>query len=189
MDRTETIAILKILKLTYPTYYRDYTKEEASDLISVWQMMFANESSKIVSEAVKATIETCKFPPTIAEIKEKINIMRSGFKIDHSGIEEWNKIMKAIADSNYNAGKYFDDFDDMTKKLVGSPNQLREWGMMHLTSLEVAKSHFLKSFKNLIQKEIEYDKLPSSAKKLSQELNCNGQFKLEDTKVATRSEG
>ena len=72
MTKKEAIQVLAILKAAYPNYYKDISAEEAQGTISVWSMQFSELSAEIVLMALNKHISTNKFPPTIAEIKEKI---------------------------------------------------------------------------------------------------------------------
>jgi len=72
MTKKEAAQILAILKAAYPNFYKDMTSEEAQGTVSVWSMQFADISADIVLMAVNKLISTNKFPPTIAEVKEKL---------------------------------------------------------------------------------------------------------------------
>ena len=72
MTKKEAVQVVAILKAAYPNYYKDIGAEEAQGTISVWAMQFAELAAEIVLMALNKHISTNKFPPTIAEIKEKI---------------------------------------------------------------------------------------------------------------------
>lgn len=71
MTKKEAAQILAILKAAYPNFYKDMTSEEAQGTVSVWSMQFADISADIVLMAVNKLISTNKFPPTIAEVKDR----------------------------------------------------------------------------------------------------------------------
>ena len=73
MNRKEAAQILAILKAGYPNSYRNITAEDAQGIVSLWSMQFAECSADIVYMALNKAISTCKYPPTIAEVKEKIS--------------------------------------------------------------------------------------------------------------------
>lgn len=75
MTREETIKILAILKASYPNSYKNMTKEEANGTIGVWSVQFAKYPAQLVMAAVNKIISTSTFPPSIAEVKEKISGM------------------------------------------------------------------------------------------------------------------
>ena len=74
MTREETIQILQILKISYPNFYRDFSKEDTNNAIDLWTIMFEGEDFSMVANAVKAYIATDEkgFPPVIGQIKNKI---------------------------------------------------------------------------------------------------------------------
>lgn len=72
MTKKEAVQILAILKAAYPSSYNGMTKEEASGTVGIWAMQFASMPVDIVMMAVQKLIATNKFPPSIAEVKEKI---------------------------------------------------------------------------------------------------------------------
>ena len=167
MNRHEVVAILKILKVSYPRFYANIEKEEATEIVNLWSTMFADNSAKIVTEAVKSLIATLKFPPTIADVKEKIKLLTEIESMTE--IEAWNKVRQAI--SYYNAGKNFERLEPVLQRLVGSPQQLREWALMDNEAVQsVVQSNFMRSYKAKAKHEEEMKLIPESAKKLIDEV-------------------
>lgn len=72
MTRKEAAEILAILKAAYPGSYNNMTKQEAMGTVSVWALQFSDISPDIVLMAVQKLISTSKFPPSIAEVKAKL---------------------------------------------------------------------------------------------------------------------
>lgn len=72
MTKKEALQILAILKAAYPSSYNGMTKEEASGTVAVWCMQFADLPAEIVMMAIHKLIATNKFPPSISEVKSKI---------------------------------------------------------------------------------------------------------------------
>ena len=73
MTKKEAVQILAVLKAAYPNFYKDMTAAEAQGTVSVWSMQFADISAEIVLMALNKVISTSKYPPTIAEVKEKFS--------------------------------------------------------------------------------------------------------------------
>ena len=73
MNRKEATQVLAILKAGYPNSYKNITPEEVQGIVGVWSMQFADMSAEIVLMALNKAISTCKYPPTVAEVKEKIS--------------------------------------------------------------------------------------------------------------------
>lgn len=72
MTKKEALQILAILKAAYPSSYNGMTKEEATGTVAVWCMQFADLPAEIVMMAIHKLISTNKFPPSISEVKSKI---------------------------------------------------------------------------------------------------------------------
>ena len=75
MTREETIKVLAILKAAYPNSYKNMTKEEANGTVGIWSVQFAKYPAELVMAAVNKIISISTFPPSIAEVKEKISGM------------------------------------------------------------------------------------------------------------------
>lgn len=167
MNRDEIKVVLGTLRMAYPAFYKDLKKDEAEGLINLWAMMFQNDNAKIVTEAVKALMCTLKFPPTIADIKEKISLITQPQQM--SEMEAWAKVRGAI--SYYGAKEAFDSLEPILQKLVGSPNQLREWAMMESDVVDsVIQSNFMRSYTVRIKQDKEMAALPESTKDMISEL-------------------
>lgn len=160
MNIQETGAVLKILKASYPQFYKQMTKEEAYDILDLWHMMFENEDVRVVTQAVKLLIKTHTYPPTIADVQNKIDLLTKNQE-DLSEMEAWNLVYKAICNSYYNAENEFNKLPAIIQKTIGSPKQLREWGQMQGDSVQsVVQSNFMRSYKMKLSKQKELEKIP-----------------------------
>lgn len=163
MNKSEAATILSILKVGYPNFYKDLSGQEVKNTINLWTTMFANDSALVVTEAVKALMCTLKFPPTIADVKEKIALITQPEVMTE--IEAWSRVKGAM--SYYNAGPAFEGLDPILQRLVGSPSQLREWAVMDVETINsVVQSNFMRSYRARAASEREYLALPESAKEL-----------------------
>ena len=159
MNRSETSAILTILKTAYPQFYRGIDVKEAERTVSLWHEM--------VAVAVKAMIasRTNTFPPNIGEVKEEIAKMRSPNEM--TAIEAWGLVAAATRNSLYNAQAEFDRLPPTVQRLVGSPLQLREWATMDADTVSsVIASNFQRAYRVRSASDREYMKLPADIKKV-----------------------
>lgn len=167
MTRDEVIAILAVLKIAYPAFYKTMSDEEIDDVINLWGIMFESDSAKIVTEAVKALICTLKYPPTIVDVKEKIREITQPLAMTE--MEAWRMVRNAI--SYYNATETFAQLPPILQKIVGSPSVLRQWAQMEAETVEsVIQSNFMRSYKARVAHEKEYAMLPASTRNLIREL-------------------
>lgn len=75
MTREEAVKVLAVLKTTYPNSYKGLTKEDAKATASVWALQFARVPYQLVSIALQKVIATSPYPPTVADIHEKLRAM------------------------------------------------------------------------------------------------------------------
>lgn len=168
MTYDETVMILGMIKEAYRAFYKDISKEEAKNAAKLWSTMFADDPAYIVTEAVKSLMCTLKYPPTIADVKEKIAAITHPQTMTE--MEAWDRVRRAI--SYYNASENFANLPSILQKIVGSPNQLREWALMDMETINsIVQSNFMRSYKARVVKEKEFAMLPQSTKQLIAELS------------------
>ena len=171
MTREETLAIMGVLKAAYPNYYRDMNRKDAEAVVDLWATMFNDEPMQLVAMAVKAHIasDVKGFPPHIGAIKEAIVKLQTPNTMTE--LEAWALVNKASSNSKYAAQEEFDKLPPLLQRLVGSPNQLREWAMMDADKVaSVVASNFQRSYKAIMAKEKEQLALPADVREGMQAL-------------------
>ena len=129
------------------------TSTEANKVVDLWAKMFEDDDPQVVKVAVLNLIKTLEFPPTIADIKQEINSLISVATGELTAVEEWNMIRNYVRNSVYNAQENFEKLPPIAKKFVGSPNQLRLWGMSCDFNESVVRGQFLKQYDILKKRE------------------------------------
>lgn len=144
MKKEDVAKILVILKTAYPNFYRNMRKEEVEETVELYQEMFADCDTKLVAVAVKELINTFQYPPTIADIKNKMYDLSNKHN-DKSPSELWDILLKAIRNGSYGYLKEFENLPDEVKEFVRRPDQLRELALMDSNTIHsVVKGQFLK---------------------------------------------
>lgn len=166
MTREQTIEIFKVLKLAYPTFYKDMTRDEAESTIALWTQMFKNDDPTIVIATVKSLITTFKWPPTIADVKEEMDKLTNNE--EESPIELWNRLRKALSNSIYGSNEEYNKLPPIVKKFVGSPNQLRNWAIDENFNEGVLRGQFLKQLEILQEREKEDRMIPFELRQMIQ---------------------
>ena len=72
MNKQEAAKLLSLIKLSYPTAYRDIDKETANATVTMWQMSFPDVPYPIMEQAFNHFRMASKFPPTVAEMVEEL---------------------------------------------------------------------------------------------------------------------
>ena len=72
MNKQEAAKLLSIIKLSYPTAYRDIDRETATATVNMWAMSFPDVPYPIIERCFNHYRMGHKFPPTVAEMVEEL---------------------------------------------------------------------------------------------------------------------
>ena len=72
MNKQDAAKLLSLIKLSYPTAYRDIDRETANATVNMWAMSFADVPYPIMENAFNHFRMVSKFPPTVAEMVEEL---------------------------------------------------------------------------------------------------------------------
>lgn len=165
MTREETLAIMAVLRGAYPMYYRDMKRSEAESVVALWTEMFKDDDAQVVALAVKAHIANDKkgFPPHIGAIKEAIVKITAPEEMTEA--EAWSLVRNALRVHPWDAAAEFEKLPLVLQRLVGKPNQLREWAVIDTKTLEsVVASNFQRSYRARAAHERELLSLPGDVR-------------------------
>ena len=161
MTRQETGIIMDILATAYPRFYSGPNAPDPVKAVALWAEMFAEDDVAIVAAAVKALIATDDkgFPPHIGAVKAKVRQLTQPAGMTPQ--EAWNLVAKAIRNSAYESREEFDKLPTDLQRLVGSPNQLRDWALMDSDTVHsVVASNFQRSFAARKKADNDFKALP-----------------------------
>lgn len=77
MTQEESIKLLALIKLAYPNSYKDIDRDTQLATVNMWQRAFADIPLGILEMALDNFVKVSKFPPTIADIVERLSAMNS----------------------------------------------------------------------------------------------------------------
>ena len=72
MNRTDAIKLLALIKVAYPTAYRDMDEDSLNATVTMWESTFPSTPYVIVEMAFDQHRRKSKFPPTVAEMFEEL---------------------------------------------------------------------------------------------------------------------
>ena len=157
--------MMAILKVAYPSWYKDLSREEAIATVNLWHEMFADEPAEQVYAAVKALIAVQEegYPPTVGKVKARLDKLRT--KEGLSADAAWSMVYKATCRSSHNSVQEFAKLPPEVQRIVGSPDQLRDWSQMDAQTFNsVVASNFQRAYRARAEAEREYRVLPGSVK-------------------------
>ena len=165
MITTENIGqMLELLEGNYGQKF--YEGTDRKKVVNLWKVMFQDDDPAEVAIAVKDCIATLQFPPKVADIKARIAKQRMSGQMTE--MEAWSRTVDAINHSygKEDADKQFFQLPAILQKVVGTPAQLRGWRSVDEAQLQtVVMSAFLKSYRELSQREATYHALPTDLQK------------------------
>lgn len=174
MTKQDAMQIFFILKTAYPKYYQGMGKNEINDFTDLWASIFEDKPSELVASGLKSYIATngTGFPPDPGAVN--IKIMALCVPEYPTALEAWQIISKAVSNSGYSAKEEFNKLPEPLKRLVGSPRTLYDWGMMNTSDFNtVIQSYFVKSYKEIVEREKEHALIPLSIREKTKELAEN----------------
>lgn len=68
MTKQEAAKLLSLIKLSYPTAYRDIDRQTANATVAMWAGSFPDVPYPIMEQAFNRFRMVSKFPPTVAEL-------------------------------------------------------------------------------------------------------------------------
>lgn len=172
MTITETAMLMNILSTAYPRFYKEQTDAERKEAIKIWHDFFKDEDSKIVAAALKALIACDEegYPPNIGKLKARIRQITQPPQMTE--MEVWALVAHAASRGMYHSKEEFEKFPPIVKRIVGSPNQLVEWGQIDSNQFQtVIQSNFMRSYRALAQHEQMQQALPDDIKRFLYDLN------------------
>lgn len=142
MTREETSSVLSVLKATYPNYYKDLNVTEMTEMVDIWSELFVDDDVNLVKVSLKELLKTCKFPPTIADIKQKMYDLTTQETLP---TDLWDSLKRAISNSAYNSVEEFEKLPEECKMFIKTPQQLKELSQNDSeVNNTVVKGQFLK---------------------------------------------
>ena len=170
MTFEEARTTLSILKAAYPSAYAKCTPAELQNILRLWAEMFSEDDSRVVLTAVKTLISSrvVGYPPTVGEVREQMYKVKQALKQDSgSESEAWAKVSKAIHNGIYGYKKEFAKLPEDIQRVVGAPEQLRQWAMMDEEAVEtVVASNFQRSYRAEKGREKERSMLPEDIQRM-----------------------
>lgn len=169
MNRVETIQVITLLAGNYNSIAeKDKTQKEL--MVATWLECLGDLDYKLVLNAVKKTIISSPYPPTIHEVrKQAIEMINPN--TNKSAIEAWNEAYSMICAGLYMTQEQFNMASPEVKKFFGNVRQVKELAQCDTDTVNtVTKGQFLKQYEVLIAREQEQKLLPQQMQDLTQKL-------------------
>lgn len=156
---------MTILQANYPDSFKGQSDAVIAAKIALWHDFFKDHPKPVVYAAAKAFMatDTKGFMPNVGQIAEQIRKLKTPQEM--TAMEAWGLVAKALRNSTYGFVEEFAKLPSAIQRVVGNPEQLKEWAMMDEEVVQsVISSNFQRSFKVRLENDQEYEKLPGDVK-------------------------
>ena len=180
MTKREVAELMTVLQANYPDSFKGQSDAVVAARIALWHDFFKDYPRQMVHAAAKSfmAIDTKGFMPNVGQIAEQIRQLSEPEEM--TGIEAWGLVSKALRNSAYGASEEFEKLPPEIRRVVGSPEQLRQWAMMEEDTVQsVVSSNFQRSFKVKQDRQKDLAKLPGDVKTLVGEVADRALGRLE----------
>ena len=183
MTVNDARKIIAVMLVSYPNFKPIDTELMAT----TWADMLNEYSYEQVSVALKCyiTTDTSGFAPSIGQLIDKLKTVEQPQELNE--LQAWGLVRKAINNSGYNSEEEFAKLPPLVQKAVGTPGQLKQWGMSDIESIEtVAQSNFMRTYRAVVKREDEVSRMPKEIRQLIQQnepkitIECTSAKAIED---------
>lgn len=99
MNREESIKLLALIKVAYPTAYKDMDNASKQATVNMWQTTFPKVPYPIMEMAFNRYRMSSKFPPTVAEMCDELKHLH------------WQAVEEAMRDTAFGRTDSFATYD------------------------------------------------------------------------------
>ena len=163
MTRDEVKKILMVVSTTYP----NWRPENMSNTVDVWTVIFKDYEHDVIENAVMDYIKNDNkgFAPVPGQIIANIKTGKTYLNEE----EAWNLVYKGICNSNYCAQEEFNKLPIECQRAIASPYNMRELAALDIGTVQsVEKSHFIKTYRAEIERQMKQDKTPEGLLEIKQ---------------------
>jgi hypothetical protein len=104
LEKKDILGMLAIMKANYSYAYKDLDESGTKTLVNTWFVLLSKYPKEMVQASFYKALETCKMPPTIADIIEKINEMIDATQ--KSDLELWDEFEKSLRKADAFVSKF-----------------------------------------------------------------------------------
>lgn len=168
MNKKEMTQVMTLLAGNYNSI-AEKTKEQKQLMFNTWYELLGDLDYKLVLHAIKKSIVSSPYPPTIYDIRK--NVIDIINPVVDKRLEAWDECYKMICNGSYMTQDEFDKHNPICKKFLGSIAQLRDYARSNIETVNtVVKSSFLKQYDILLEQEKEQRLLPKEFLQLQEKL-------------------
>ena len=111
ITRKDIVAMVGMIKANYTHAYKDVTKPELAAMVEFWFNSLAKYEKEVVGAAFQMAVESCTFPPTLADICKNIHGIRTATEPTEADL--WDELVRVLPQvgrvAYFGTRQYFDN--------------------------------------------------------------------------------
>lgn len=157
MTKQEVVKIVTLIVMSYPASERFKDEATLQCMVSVWAQMFKDDNPRLVELAVQRHIATSKWPPSIAEIRERM------VTLQHPELIPPDRAWEAVTDrkASESEWKFEEDAADALPPMIARTVQAIGWYDLWERK-EKARQTFLELYRPAYERARERAMLPKA---------------------------
>lgn len=159
------------LALAIKTYFPRDNVLPSNEALELWYDLLKDLDYTAASNGLKAYVSTNKFAPTISDIRQYATKTVKSEQMNE--MQAWEMVSKALRNSSYKSEEEFAKLPPAVQEAVGSPSQLRIWAISDDYNESVVSSNFIKTYRVVINRHSEMERMPDNISALIEEANKN----------------
>lgn len=163
MTEQECKQLIMICEATYP----NFRANDPAATLKAWHTIIGEYDYQTMLMALKMYIHTSgsAFAPSVSEL---IAMTRKPQELTAvQEVDLWREVRPAISNGIYGAETEFEKLSPMAKRMVGDPQQLREWAMLPSEDIDtVVQSNFKSRFKAMQTRQAEISAMPMEIRQM-----------------------
>lgn len=163
MTRDEVKKIIAVIAATYPNFQSD----DPTFTVDSWHFFLSDHSYEEISMALKAFVNTANsaFAPSVSQLIGQLNKIKALNTAQE--VDVWREVRPAIRNGLYHFDEEYAKLSETAKKMVGDPQQLREWAMLPSEEIDtVIQSNFKNRFKAMQTRQAEINAMPTEIRQM-----------------------
>lgn len=148
--------------------FQNFKVPDKTVAINTWTLMLEEYSFKDMQLALKTYIHTDSsgFAPSIGQLIDKIKKVTTPEQLNEN--EAWALVSKALRNGTYHSDEEFAKLPPLVQKAVGNASNIKNWATSDFETIEtVIASNFMRSYRGVVARDIEYQKMPSDVKQIA----------------------
>lgn len=160
------MKIVSVITAAYPSHYKNTTTEDITNLVNAWGLVMSDYPYEQVSAGLKIYLasDTKGFPPSPGQVIDcilKVTRPESEYLTEDAA---WGLVYRAIIEAGYDPEPVFAKLPKIIQKILGEPGALSRMGFDDNFNEGVEKSHFVRQYRSMIERERNEAKIPESVK-------------------------